>query len=90
MIFLAFRLEASVQSNFRATPKEMEASCERLEVYTNILHLAMYSADICDVNSNIDTRYKESTHYIESVPIRPGVCIVCKVIFTYHLYKEML
>ena len=90
MIVLIFRLEASVQSNFRANPKEMEASCERLEVYTNIIHLAMYSIDICDVDPNIDTRYKESTHYIESVPIRPGVCIVCKVIFTYHLYKEML
>ena len=88
--FFVFRLEASIQSNFRATPKEMEASCERLEVYTNIFYLAMYSTDIFDVNPNIDTRYKESSHNIESVPIRPGVCIVCKVIFTYHLSKEIL
>ena len=90
MIFPVFRLEASVQSHFRATYKEMEASCERLEVYTNIFYLAMYSTDICDVNPNIDIRYKESPHYIESVPIRSGVCLVCKVIFNCHFLKEML
>ena len=82
-----FRLEASIQSNFRATPKEMEASSERLEVYTNIFYLAMYSTDIFDVNPNIDTRYKESSHNIESVPIRSGVRLVSKVILTYYIYK---
>ena len=86
-LFFVFRLEASIQSNFRATLKEMEASCERLEVYTNILHLAMYSTDIFDVNPNIDTRYKESAHNIESVPIRSGVRLVSKVILTYYIYK---
>ena len=85
--FFVFRLEASIQSNFRATPKEMEASCERLEVYTNIFCLAMYSPDICHVDPDIDTRYKESANSIESVPIWPGVRLVCKVICTYHVYK---